>query len=203
MKNLFLASQSESRQQILTTAKIPFSVIKQTADESQCDWHMPLRQLLESIAVAKMNCAILPEGKDGDEIFVLTADTMGQDQHGAIYGKPTSREDAIGMIKALRGNGMVGTAFCLDKKKYSQNMWHVEKRIIDFAYARYEFSMPDHWIEQYLEHEPDYMHISGAITVDGYGAQFLESVDGSYGAVTGLPMYELRKALDEIGFYHE
>lgn len=201
-KTLYLASQSESRKLLLVQARIPFTLIKQNADETISNPYMLLRQMLETLAVSKMEHAQVPPGdKVGQHCYVLTADTMGQDIDGAVYGKPSSRSEAIAMIKALRIGGVVGTAFCLDKKEWTGSFWDVKKRIIEFVSARYVFDMPDHWIDRYLENVPDYMKISGAIDVSEYGAQFLKSVDGSYGAITGLPLYELRIALKEIGFY--
>ena len=61
--------------------------------------------------------------------------------------------------------------------------------------------MPDVWIEKYLNSFERYDQVSGGISVEGYGAQFLQTVDGSYSAILGLPMYELRLALEKLGFY--
>ncbi len=42
---------------------------------------------------------------------------------------------------------------------------------------------------------------SGAVAIEDYGAQFLKTVDGSHSAIIGLPLFELREALDELGFF--
>ena len=73
---LLLASSSSSRKMLLDESQIPFKVIYQTADESQCDVGLPFQQLVEAIANHKMNHVIMPEGKEGDLAFVLTADTI-------------------------------------------------------------------------------------------------------------------------------
>jgi len=197
---LFLASKSPQRQALLQEIQIPFVLLEQDANEHACDWGLPFMQLLESIATYKMDHVILPVGKQDETIFVLTADTMGQDLHGTIHGKPRNKEDALAKIKALRAGGSVATAFCLDKKIYNNGNWQLQQRIIRCVETFYTFDMPDHWIERYLNAEPHYLHISGAIDVTGYGQQFLKTLHGSYSTIIGLPLFELRQSLEEIGF---
>jgi len=199
---LFLGSQSPSRQQLLREAQIQFQIVTQSADESACDWGLPWQQLVEQIALYKMEHAQLPDhAKDLSSCFVLTADTMGIDVDGVVHGKPVDTQDAIQKIKALRRGGKFGTAFCLDHKQYKEGQWYLKERIRQFVATSYEFDMPDSWIEKYFAVMPNYLQVSGAITVEGFGAQFLKSIDGSYTTILGLPMYELRVALQEIGFF--
>jgi septum formation protein len=197
---LLLGSTSASRQQLLHEARIPFLCVPQSADESKCDWGMPLAQLVATIARYKMEHVMLPAAKQGLRCFVLTADTLGHDVHGVISGKPTSREDAIAKIKAAREGIYAGTAFCLDKKIYTHGVWELEQRIEKYVGGECRFTIPDAWIERYLDNSPA-LQASGAIAIEGYGAQFLELVHGSYTGIVGLPMYELREALSEIGFF--
>ena len=65
----------------------------------------------------------------------------------------------------------------------------------------YKFVIPDEWIEIYLKHSLLALSASNAIAVEGYGAQFLTAVNGSYSAIVGLPMFELRQALSDVGFF--
>jgi septum formation protein len=178
---------------------IPFQVISQTALE-QTPPDLSLQDMVTYIARQKMDHVIISSEYTQSIAYVLTADTLGKDSRGAIHGKPESKEDAIAKIKALRGSGYVGTAFCLDKKKLVGSVWHTEQRIEKYVDAQYVFDMPDAWIERYLTHTPNYMNISGGITVEGYGAQFLKSIKGSYTTILGLPVFEVREALEQIGF---
>ena len=198
---LLLASGSASRKMLLEQMQIPFQVIAQSADESACDWGLRFQQLLISIAIAKMDHAQLPQGAEGDEIFVLTADSMCQDKQGVIHGKPIDKADAIAKIKALRQGGVVGSAFCLDRKKFENNEWTIKARIAKYVETSYVFDMPDEWIERYFELFPDYLHVAGGVSVEGYGQQFLKSINGSYTCLIGLPLFELRQSLQEIGFF--
>lgn len=205
-RTLFLASQSLSRQQLLCEAKIPFVLLAQRADESTCDWGLPLEQLVASIALHKMEhvdfSEIKPDHRSG-EIFVLTADTLSQDVNGVIHGKPKDRADAIAKIKAARcGVTHLSTAFCLEKRVWhnSQRNWEMVSRILKVVGAQYQFLIPDEWIETYLEVSGG-LGCSNAIAVERYGAQFLKDVRGSYTAIVGLPMYEVREALQNMGFF--
>lgn len=197
---LYLASKSESRKKLLQKAGITFEIIEQDVDETQCDWNLPLQQVVESIARYKMEHVILPTGKEGQTIFVLTADTLSIDATGAIRGKPNDKADAVAMLKAARkGPNICGTAFCLDKKLFKNGSWHTDKRIINYAQATYEFDIPDEWIDEYIT-RVDALQAAGAIRIED-GAQFVKSISGSYAAIVGLPMFELRQALMALGFY--
>lgn len=202
MKNiLYLASQSPSRQQLLREAQIPFQVVPQMADEAACDWGLLLPQLVASIARHKMEHADLSLIPRDKEIFVLTADTLSQDESGTVNGKPKDRADAIAKIKqAARGGTRLCTAFCLDKKRWREGAWQVIGRVEQVVHAKYQFIIPDAWIETYLEKSPG-LTCSNAIAVEQYGGQFLKEVQGSYTAIVGLPVYEVREALQKMGFF--
>ena len=197
---LHLASKSPSRHKLLSDSQIPFAVIGQEADEAKCDWGLPLERLVQSIASYKMEHAILPAGKENDICFVLTADTLSQDLDGTINGKPADLADAIAMIKRARAGSRLATAFCLDRKIYRNGSWNVEKRIERCITATYIFDIPDQWIEPYIN-TTIALSASNAIAIEEYGAQFLKTVDGSYSTIVGLPMFELREALEELEFF--
>jgi len=128
---------------------------------------------------------------------------MGQDAQGTLYGKPKDKQDAIRLIKLLRHGSSMCTAFCVEKRKKGDNGWNVVQKVSKVVSTSYVFDIPDAWIENYLQHTPQYLNISGAITVEGYGEQFLKSINGSYSAILGLPVCELREALEELGFFNE
>lgn len=197
---LLLGSKSPSRKELLVQSKISFEVIQQDADETVCDWNLPLEQLVKSIALHKMAHVILPTGNEGDVCFVLTADTLSQDMDGNIHGKPIDRKDARIKIIAARKGSRLCTGFCLDKKVWIKGKWQVEKRIEKQVSAHYLFDIPDEWIDRYLDNSVG-LHASNAIAIEGYGGQFLRSVQGSYTTIVGLPLYELRQALEQIGFF--
>lgn len=201
MKNiLLLGSKSQSRQMLLREMQIPFLVIEQEADETKCDWRLPLESLVKSIAHHKMNHAVLPTGTDGAVCFVLTADTLTQDKSGTINGKPIDKDDAIAKIKKGREGTTLCTAFCLDKKIFHEGRWQIEERIENQVHAEYNFIVPDEWIDLYLEKSFG-LQSSNATAVEGFGSQFLKSINGSYSTIVGLPLFQVRVALERIGFF--
>lgn len=200
---LLLGSKSYSRKMLLTEAQIPFHVIEQDADEMQCDWTLPLEQAVAAIARHKMEHVIMPSGKQGDVRFVLTADTLSIDAFGKLNGKAMDRADAIGKIRANRNRkNHLATAFCLDRKKFEQGSWQLQERIERVVSSYYTFDVPDAWIDIYLE-KSIAMQASGAVAVELFGSQFLKEVDGSYSTIIGLPLFEVREALDQLGFFNQ
>lgn len=198
---LLLGSKSISRQRLLQEAQIPFKVIGHSLDESACEVdNLTPQQIVEKIALEKMKHVNLPEGQGGDICFVLTADTLCTTKDGQVQGKPVDRYDAIEKIKASRGGARVGSAFVLDKRAYRFDEWHVVERIQKFVHTDYVFEVPDEWIDIYLEKSVG-LRASGAIAIEGFGEQFLKSVSGSYSAIVGLPMFELREVLSSLDFF--
>lgn len=193
---LLLASKSTSRQFLLEQAKIPFKVIEQNADESEIDWTLPSQELAVGIALHKMKHAVLPQGKEGEVIYVLTADTVTQDMRGVNHGKPLDKAHAVSMIKDMADGTYVSTAFCLEKKVYANGRWMTQRQVVEAVTAQCKFIVPCRWIESYLNNvSPE---VSGAISIEEYGMQFLKDVNGSYSTIIGLPMFELREALEEL-----
>lgn len=202
-KNILLfGSKSQSRRMLLEESQIPFVTVDQDADESQCDWNLPLPQLVLSIALYKMQHVILPDGKhEGDICFVLTADTMSHDKTGTIHAKPVDRADAIAKIKATAaGDSFLCTGFCVDRKVWQDGEWVIEERIADIVSAKFTFVVPESWLDIYLEKTP-FLDVSGGIAVEKFGNQFLQKVEGSYSTIIGLPVFEVRQALEKVGFF--
>lgn len=203
---LYVASKSPSRQELLKEAGIPFCIIDQTADESVVSRDQALQSAVEEIARLKMAHALLPVGIEGQVAFVMTADTMGIDYTGRILGKPLSVEHAIETIRLYRHGAITGTAVCVERRRYSKGVWVIEEHKLSFASAVYTFDMPDAFIDEYVRNSVAYhgincLEVSGGVAIEGYGAQFIRQLNGSYTAVMGLPMYELRVMLNELGFY--
>lgn len=176
---VYLASKSPSRQRLLKESGIPFEVIDQTADEDTVSLDQSLQSLVTEIATLKMQHAVLPVMPDGAVAFVLTADTMGIDHTGTIQGKPKSFEDAAAKIRSYRHGAITGTALCLERRRRENGAWIVEDARQAFASAVYTFDMPDEWIEDYVRnsfiyHGIDCMQVSGAVAIEGFGAQFIK-----------------------------
>lgn len=198
---LYLGSSSLSRQMLLRQAGIPFTLLKQSADETQCDWNLPLPEVVTTIARYKMAHCLMPSGIEGERCFVLTADTLSVDQHGRIQGKPADKADAIAKLRAIRdGYVTTGTAFCLERKVYQDGNWVTEAQVLEFVKAEYMFSVPESWIETYLQTFEGQLG-TASINIEESGNLFLKEIKGSYSTVVGLPLCELRQALERFGFF--
>lgn len=199
MYKLYLASQSPTRHQLLTSTGISFTVIGQSASEV-VDAHTDPSTYVRSISRQKMDHVVVPPGNPGEIIFVLTADSLCLDSKGTFHAKPADRADAVAQIKALRNGGKVVTAFCLEKRQW-QGEWKTLASHEEAVVTEYVLDLPDAWIEVYLNHVPLALQVSGGYTVEGYGAQFCKSMNGSYSGALGLPLSELRDALETMGFF--
>lgn len=197
---LLLASQSATRKDLLSQIHMHFKVIEQNADERSIDWNLPLEELVMRIAALKMEKVQMPEMPENSIAFVLTADTLCQDIMGVNHGKPDDYQDAVAKIKALRAGSIIATGFCIEKRELKAGLWHTIERKISVVTAQCMFMVPDNWIERYIANSPA-LEVAGAIAIEGYGLQFLHSVEGSYTAILGLPLYEVRAALEELGFF--
>lgn len=198
---LLLGSKSYSRKLLLDFARIPYHVIEQDADETQCDWKLAMPQVVANIARYKMEHVVMPQGNAQGQIsFVLTADTLSQEKDGTVGGKPANLDDAIAKIRRARAGMRTGTAFCLDRRIWQNGQWQVDRRIEQYVQAEYIFDIPEAWIDRYIANTIA-LSASQAIAIEEYGAQFLKEVHGSYSTIVGLPLFEVREALEKIHFF--
>ena len=205
---LLLASGSKSRAMLLNQASIPFNRIIHTADEESISYDKPLAEIIPKIVHLKINHVALPPVEQfGDSILVLCADTMGSTPDGTIFAKPRDYPDAVRMIKAYSRGVTVGTGFVLKKYYYSDKQWHCVAQRESYVESKCVFEVPHELIDWYLEKLDildglSYTNVSGAMAIEGVGSQFVKSIDGSYTAIVGLPLFELRQALAELGFVY-
>jgi septum formation protein len=196
---LYLASGSKGRKQLLIDAQIPFELVSHSADETIVDTNQPIEVVVKKLALLKMKHVILPAGHDGQIAFVVTADTLTLNSDKKILGKPTSREHAILMLKNKKPV-LVATAFCLEKKEFKNGAWQTLTSIVDYDQAYGTVDVSHDCIDLYLS-KVAYMMVSGAISADGFGAQFVKEVRGCYTSIIGMPMYKFRKALQSLGYF--
>ena len=124
--------------------------------------------------------------------WILGADTIVFIDN-RILGKPSNVNEAQDMLTLLRGRcHKVLTAFCLLNAFTDATI----KRIVE---SRVKIkNLTDKEITDYLKTgEP--LDKAGAYAVQGIGNFMVESIEGSYTNVVGLPMEELKAALEEVG----
>lgn len=200
---LYLASQSFSRRELLNYSGIKYETIEHSSDEIVALREHDFHGYVLSIAQHKMDAVILPAPQeDGDVCFVLTADSLvftPQSKH--ILGKPVDRADASRMLALMRTEPVeVVTACCLHKKIVRAGVWEVAEELSWTTSAEIEFYVDQDLEDWYFAQMPRALQACGAGIIEGFGSNFLKSVNGSYTAVQGLPLFELRQALKKFGF---
>ena len=187
---LILASASPGRLRLLRQAGFDPQVIVSGVDESAISVTDPTALVLE-LALAKAS-AVAAAVNDG---LVIGADSV-LDLDGVMLGKPTDIEDARQRWAALAGRSGVlrtGQAVLLVSDG--------EIRGTDVAAAAttVRFGRPNPAeLDAYLRSgEP--VQVAGAFTIDGFGAQFIDSIDGDVGTVIGLSLPFLRAQAGRLG----
>lgn len=117
-----------------------------------------------------------------------------------LQGKPVDRADAVNKIKQARMGSRVCTAFCLNKYEWRDGAWQLAMSRHGCVSVDYLFYIPDSLIDWYLDNSIG-IGCAGAVAVEEFGAQFLQSVNGSHSGLIGLPLFEVRQALTECGFF--
>lgn len=201
---LYLGSKSKSRQQLLRDADIPFVVLKQDSDECAVELEEEFDRYVLAIAQEKMKHVELPSPETTTKtIFVLTADSLAKGlTSGEIFGKPKDRADAKRMLRKHREEEtLVTTACCLHLFTSEGSTWrYIDKREWCTS-ATLSFHIEEELLDTYFARVPLALHACGAAVIEGYGHNFLKRVNGSYAAILGLPLFELRQALNELGFW--
>jgi septum formation protein len=201
---LYLGSQSQARQRLLEFAKINYALLSHGSDEIVDHTQGSFEENVLAIAQHKMQTLILPDKTSvaSDYLFALTADTLVRNtKTGEVLGKPESREQAVEMLAIERDAPIqVVTGCCLEKFCYEQGRWQQQEKVHWATGAIVEFYIDIDEVDQYLDAFPFILQCSGAGTVEDHGLSYLKSVNGSYTAVMGLPLYELRQALKQLRF---
>lgn len=123
--------------------------------------------------------------------WVLGADTVVT-LDGRILGKPSDHDEAVEMLLALQGREhVVTTGFCLyDMRKSKEGIQAVHTAV---RFKR----MNRHEIEKYLS-VGESMDKAGAYAIQGVGAYMVESIQGSYTNVVGLPLCQVVEMMEEM-----
>ena len=179
--DIHLASSSPRRREILDVMGVTFTHAGVDIDESRKDGEavtdMALRLAREkALAVDDALASGLP---------ILAADTivvLGD----RVFGKPASESDALAMLEALSGRThRVITAIALrTPDRLLASLSDTEVR-------------PEEALAYWQSGEP--ADKAGAYAIQGIGGIFVESVNGSYSGVVGLPVFETSRLLEEAG----
>lgn len=201
---IVLASASPRRKELLE--RIGFTVKTLPADiseipmegESADNYVKRMARTKTLVTVERVQQTLYPKDHvetsrlEGTARWVLGADTavVLEDQ---ILGKPKDPEDAGMMLEALCGRmHMVITGFCLyDMHKNKEGLQAVRTMVQMKKLTHNE-------IERYVA-SGEGLDKAGGYAIQGIGAYIVDSINGSYTNVVGLPLAQIVEMMQEMG----
>lgn len=181
---LILGSKSPRRKEILASVGIDFKVLtKEVEEDIKCDNYLDYPMLT---AIKKAD-AILDIVSDED--IVLCCDTIVYAK-GEILGKPHNREEAYQMIKNISGDShyVVTGVFLGNKDKQLKYSISTKVNVS---------KMSDEEINSYVDTTEPYDK-AGGYAIQGIFGKYIESIEGDYYNVVGLPINSIYKALKDF-----
>ena len=182
---IILASGSPRRRELLSEIGLEFEIHKPDADEAHSDNENP-----EELCRRLSRLKALAVANDFSDSLIIAADTIVVID-GKILGKPHDRNDACKMLRMLAGREhevLTGVSVCLGKKIIT----HSESTKVKFR------NLTDSEILAYVS-TGECDDKAGAYAVQGKGSLLIESLNGDYYNVVGLPLCALGKILENFG----
>lgn len=184
-----LASTSPRRKALLEQIGASFITrpvdIPENVDPGEAPEHYVKRLALSK---AKVGYNQLP---DHEKLPTLGSDTTVVSVSGDILCKPSSKDDAVDMLKQLSGTEhRVLTAVAMV-------LGHEEKVILSESWVTFRH-LPYDEIIAYVETEEP-LDKAGAYGIQGVGAIMVSSIRGSYSGVVGLPLAETYELIKLFG----
>ncbi len=181
MSNIILASNSPRRKELLSkivqSFKIVPAVLPENSDKTDpCSYVVELAQHKAQEVFEKYQ-----------DCIVIGCDTV-VDLNGEILGKPTSKSNAVEMLKNLSGRTHLvhtGTCICCGEQKIS----FCETTAVTFR------KLTEEEIVGYVNSGAP-MDKAGAYGIQDCG--FVDSYDGSYDNVMGLPTEKIAEILKKL-----
>ena len=188
MARIILASSSPRRKELLEQVGLKFEIFSPDIDESVCIGESA-DHYVQRLAEQKAQ-AILAQFPDA---IVIAADTSLVLDH-KIIGKPESKQHAFEIWTALSDRQHdVLSGVCVRSSECDPNT--IQSMVVRTQVHFRKLSQLD--MEQYwATGEP--IGKAGAYAIQGYAAQFIPRIEGSYSNVVGLPLYETLQLLKNI-----
>ena len=198
-KHIYLASRSARRRDLLKQMGVNFEMLllregsgrDADFDETVLTNEMP-HEYVVRVARLKAEAGWLRlEQRRLMRHPVLAGDTTVA-FNSTVLAKPKDREEAVAMLKRLSGGShQVHTAVAVrfhDTLVEALSTTEVRLRVLS-----------DDEIRRYVA-SGDPMDKAGAYGIQGKASMFIESINGSYSGVVGLPMFETSQLLTQFGF---
>ena len=175
--------------ELLGAIGLDFAVIVSEADEDIISKELEPSLYVQELAMLKAaaTAKAVIEYKD---TIVIAADTIVT-LDGKILGKPSDKEDAFDMLKALSGRTHeVYTGYCVMRIADGFSVCNAVKTEVTFK------ELTDEKINNYIAtNEP--MDKAGSYGIQGLGGLLIEKFNGDYQNVVGLPVSSLADTLEK------
>jgi nucleoside triphosphate pyrophosphatase len=194
---LVLGSASPRRRELLATLDVSLIVLPADIDETVRPGETPAAYL-ERIAAEKLTSVLsaLPTMRSAaTPAGVLVADTIVIAPDGRLLGKPKTDEESREMIALLEGAvHEVATRFALS----AVDSGHAALARTVTTRVSFRQLVPSE-IDAYVS-SAEGRDKAGAYAIQGRAAAFIESIEGSYTNVVGLPLCEVVVAMRALGW---
>ena len=186
--NLILASQSPRRAELMKMLGLEFEIIPADIDEKYLRHEAGPAHALR---LAREKAMVLAAQHPG--ALVVGSDTVVVIDR-AVLGKPKNEDEAVQMLMRLQGRQhRVATGIAVaqgDDVVAEAEIVRVKFHGFDEDYAR-----------AYVRTgEP--MDKAGAYGIQGFGAALVESIQGDYFAVMGLPVQRMVRMFQHFGWHY-
>lgn len=186
---IVLASSSITRREIMDKLKIKYDIV--TSDVEEKSSKEDQREYVKELSRNKAE-SVSKKVSNKNSIIVAADSIIYKD--GKKYEKPKSIDEVKKNLKELSGTknqGITGVTI-IDKSNGKTKTF----ACVTDVYFR-EISDDD--IEWYVSHEENLLKKAG-YSLEGIMSLFLERLDGDYYNVLGLPLGELYKGINELGY---
>lgn len=183
---LILASGSPRRRDLLREAGLEPTVIPPDVEEFGAGTFPPRELCLTN---ARLKGHAVSENHPND--YVIASDTVVA-LDGVVYGKPESLEEAASNLRKFRGHVhevMTGVIILQGDRIHE----FVVTSLVKFK----EFD--DSMIQNYLSKVP-VLDKAGGYAIQHHGEWIVESIEGDYHNIVGLPLTNVLAQLGEMGF---
>ncbi|MCF7812736.1 Maf family protein [Candidatus Gracilibacteria bacterium] len=189
---IILASSSENRKELLHRMGFRFAAVTPDFEEPiQPD--MPPQKQIEHFALEKAK-SVFPKFSAEENVLILGFDSM-IDFEGRSLGKPKTKKAAFEMIQKFIGKSQkVSTGIALIGNWKGE---YFEKTTIVDSPVRFRSDITNCQIRRYLEFD-DWKGKCGAYSILGTGIFFLESIDGDFQNIIGVPVLKMGEMIREV-----
>lgn len=182
--HIFLASKSPRRRELLHQLRIPFNIITVNGIKEIYPKEMPIIEVPQFLSEVKAD-VYMKRMNEND--LIITADTLVI-KDGKAFGKPKEAEEAERMLSELCGNiHQVATGVTVTTKNKRRSFTTITN--VKFSYLSLEE------IRYYVNTYSPFDKAGGYGIQEWIGGVAVESIDGSFYNVMGLPLHQLYQEL--------